>query len=407
MSERLSIRNFGPIQEAEIEVRDLTVFVGPQATGKSMAAQLLYFMRGIEDLLPLASNTGRRSIQHGDYNPHLETRATQDVITALEWWLGNHNSVYAVPGTSLAWCPSSAQESVTYDISWTEDKVFLNYFLEAWLGAYDRPRLERVSGQQIYIPAGRALYSYLSQALALPLLSRKTNRPDWPGYIFWFYQILGETIKSLSEIKETGQQLIFGPSVTPYILRRMEEILKGQISYGPNAILLKTGGQTLRTDTIAAGQMEAWPFFAVMENALRKGQAENLRVYFDEPEAHLHPGAQQKLMEIVAALVRGGTQMVITTHSPYILYALNNFLTASEVLSKRRPLPPEVSAETALIPQQIAAYCFSSSNKPVLDIMDREIGLINSDELNRVAEELGSDFTSMQEQLLEEGDQDV
>ena len=406
MPERLSIRKFGPIREAEIEMRDLTIFVGPQATGKSMAAQLLYFMRGIEDLLPLASNTGRRSIQLGDYNPQLDTRATQDVVTTLEWWLGNHNSVYSMPGTFLAWCPSSAKESVSYEISWTEEKVFLNYFLEAWLGAYDRPRIERLGGQQIYIPAGRALYSYLSQNLAMPLLSRKTNRPDWPGYIFWFYQTLGETTKSLSEIKGSGQELLFKSSITPFIMQRIEGILKGQISYGPNSVLLKTGGKTLRTDTIAAGQMEAWPFFAIMEYALRKGEVENLQVYFDEPEAHLHPGAQQKLMEIIASLVRGGTQLIITTHSPYILYAFNNFLAAGEVLSKERPLPPGISVETALLPQQVAAYRFGSDGQ-VHDIMDREIGLINSDELNRVAEELGSDFISMQEQLLEESDQDA
>lgn len=39
--ERLSIRHFGPVQQAEIAPRNLTVFVGPQASGKSLVAQLL------------------------------------------------------------------------------------------------------------------------------------------------------------------------------------------------------------------------------------------------------------------------------------------------------------------------------------------------------------------------------
>jgi len=51
MSEKLIIRNFGPIKEANIELRDLTVFVGPQATGKYLAAQSLYFLRRCETLL--------------------------------------------------------------------------------------------------------------------------------------------------------------------------------------------------------------------------------------------------------------------------------------------------------------------------------------------------------------------
>ena len=49
--EYLQIRNFGPIHEADITIRDLTIFVGPQATGKSLAAQALYFLRRVEKLL--------------------------------------------------------------------------------------------------------------------------------------------------------------------------------------------------------------------------------------------------------------------------------------------------------------------------------------------------------------------
>lgn len=39
---RLSVTNFGPIAEADIELRPLTVFVGPSNTGKSYLASLIY-----------------------------------------------------------------------------------------------------------------------------------------------------------------------------------------------------------------------------------------------------------------------------------------------------------------------------------------------------------------------------
>lgn len=430
MTERISIRKFGPIQEADIEVRDLTIFVGPQATGKSMAAQLLYFMRGIAEFLPLGTDAGRKS-PSGDYDPQFDTFATQQVIYALQWWLGNSSGVYAQPGTKLSWCPSIAQETITYDIDWDQEKIRLNYFLETMLGEQAIPKVEKKATHQTYIPAGRALYSYLSLALAFPLLTRNNNRPEWPGYIFRFYQTLESTIKSLWEYQERPTTSFWEGELSPFLQTRMEKVLKGKVRYGPNAILLKTGGQTLRPDTIAAGQMEAWPFFAILEDAIHKGETEKLRIYFDEPEAHLHPGAQRVMMEIIAALVRDGAQIVMTTHSPYILYALNNSLAAGEVLSKGRPLPPELPAEIALFPQQVAAYCFPYKKSleeideeslrdmderllsdidggSVRDIMDREVGLIDSAELNRVAEELGSDFTAMQELLLDgEAEQDA
>ncbi len=50
MSEYLFVHNFGPIQSADITVSDLTVLVGPQAVGKSLTAQILYFFRRLEDL---------------------------------------------------------------------------------------------------------------------------------------------------------------------------------------------------------------------------------------------------------------------------------------------------------------------------------------------------------------------
>ena len=82
MKEHLTIRNFGPINKADIEPRDLTIFVGPQATGKSLAAQSLYFLRGIEGLITVEP---------------LPPTPVEAVMSALDYWLGNAHTVYAGP----------------------------------------------------------------------------------------------------------------------------------------------------------------------------------------------------------------------------------------------------------------------------------------------------------------------
>ncbi|MDM8555857.1 AAA family ATPase [Desulfococcaceae bacterium HSG7] len=75
MSEESIIRNFGPIEEANIELRDLTVFVGPQAIGKSLAAQSLYFLRRYETLLKD------------------EKSSSEAALSTLEWQFGSqHNN---------------------------------------------------------------------------------------------------------------------------------------------------------------------------------------------------------------------------------------------------------------------------------------------------------------------------
>ena len=62
----------------------------------------------------------------------------------------------------------------------------------------------------------------------------------------------------------------------------------------------------------------------------------------EEPEAHLHPIAQKHLMHIIA-LMRNhiDSQIIITTHSPYLLAVLKNLLTAGELSRKE----PEAAAE--------------------------------------------------------------
>ena len=44
---QLSVRDFGPIAEADIELRPLTVFIGPSSTGKSYLATLIHALHGV------------------------------------------------------------------------------------------------------------------------------------------------------------------------------------------------------------------------------------------------------------------------------------------------------------------------------------------------------------------------
>lgn len=397
-AERLTIRNFGPIRKAQINVKHLTIFVGPQATGKSMAAQILYFMRGLESLItrPPDAFFDRKRVrfvgEEGETVPDADL-PLHDTLSGLEWWLGNPPSVYTTSSTVVSWKPAARPEGTKYEIRWVERGAELNEALAK------RTRQWLPPEPQVYIPAGRALYSFLSPSSAVPLLSRPQSKLQWPGHILTFYETLGAAINQLWKDQERGQRTIFEAAVdTGFLRQRIEAIFKGQMRYGPDSVSLKVGEKMLRPETIAAGQMEIWPFWAILEDTLRSATLDRTRIYFEEPEAHLHPGAQHSVVEVVAYMVRQGGQFVITTHSPYLLYAINNCLMAQKVLDQGRDLPSEIPEKIALHPEKVAAYRFSSDGT-VHDIMDAEVGLIDEDELDRVADELGSTFTSLQERM--------
>ncbi|HEX2900773.1 MAG TPA: AAA family ATPase, partial [Bacteroidia bacterium] len=47
--EKITIKGFGPIKDAEIEVKKLLVLIGEQASGKSTIAKLIYFFKSLPD----------------------------------------------------------------------------------------------------------------------------------------------------------------------------------------------------------------------------------------------------------------------------------------------------------------------------------------------------------------------
>lgn len=57
-------------------------------------------------------------------------------------------------------------------------------------------------------------------------------------------------------------------------------------------------------------------------------------VIIEEPEAHLYPSLQNKLMEFIAYFANvNQSSVLITTHSPYILTSVNALYCAGKVLS--------------------------------------------------------------------------
>ena len=47
--QRIVIKNFGPIREIDMPIRDLTILIGPNASGKSLVARLVYFFVSLQE----------------------------------------------------------------------------------------------------------------------------------------------------------------------------------------------------------------------------------------------------------------------------------------------------------------------------------------------------------------------
>ncbi len=82
----------------------------------------------------------------------------------------------------------------------------------------------------------------------------------------------------------------------------------------------------------------------------------------EEPESHLHPAMQVAFTRLLAAVVRSGVRVVLTTHSEWVLEALANLVRLSEVDRSQRQ---EIAGDDlALTPDQVGAWLFEQKRRP-------------------------------------------
>ena len=84
---QLSVSNFGPIAKAEIDLRPLTVFVGPSNTGKSYLAILIYTLHKFFDDYPGPGRFGFH-LRHGMRRQVTKQQSfDEDKIKTLVRWM--------------------------------------------------------------------------------------------------------------------------------------------------------------------------------------------------------------------------------------------------------------------------------------------------------------------------------
>ncbi|NET87164.1 MAG: AAA family ATPase [Kamptonema sp. SIO1D9] len=86
----------------------------------------------------------------------------------------------------------------------------------------------------------------------------------------------------------------------------------------------------------------------------------NELIIIDEPEMNLHPAAQVEIIEFLAMLVEAGLNVLITTHSPYIVDHLSNLMQAARCEDKESIKERFYLERTeAFIPQEkVSVYLF-------------------------------------------------
>jgi predicted ATPase len=115
----------------------------------------------------------------------------------------------------------------------------------------------------------------------------------------------------------------------------IESIVKGEYEYHDEQDWLVSKGRRINLANASSGQQESLPMLLVLAVWPIISGNNNGLCFIEEPEAHLFPTSQGHIISILSLLHQSlGTKFFITTHSPYILSALNNFILAGDTIDR-------------------------------------------------------------------------
>jgi len=400
--ETLEIKKLGPIGKLTIHPKRLTILIGEQASGKSLVAQLLYFFRG------LRSHVGRV------YKPGLldeEAWQAKTLRRILDGLRGVPFGYFANGTATLRYHPHKhgveRQITVTHSNRACRPDKKLAAEMSQWARSWeDQPESlgkEREIAQ-VFIPTERSVFTRVS--VGEPSVLYAHYQPD---PLQRFADLLHQALSVYPRAAEWDRLLALASQGdhVPWIrawrfLLDCQQRALGGGAYvppsGPKKWKWRIGTEpkaiVLPIEATTSGQMEAWPFFAIAgvfaTGYLHEAVNRYLNLYLEEPETHLHPRAQWEVMKAVVSLVwELDHSFVITTHSPFVTYCVNNMI--QKFLSYKGQLP---GGEVGIDPNMVAAYRLKASpDRAPEDIMDREqTNLIKLDELDSVADEMGEEF---------------
>jgi len=409
----LEVKNFSCIDYADLEIGDLTVIIGPQASGKSVICKLFYFFNGVFDQLPqwsMDSNTPEkikiRIIE--EFCDWFQPTAWGGKSFSLSYSAGDFKiSISRGRSKSMSGRAkihlSDNMENLLAQIVLLHDRALnkkgKNSALEEPWRTYSVVRrlvnksLAENFDEQLYIPAGRSFFTSVGK-----IVTAFEDRSMLDPVVTRF----GRLITSLREDSIYSGRLPDTP-----LLRAIETLIDGKIVNERGKQSLSTSdGRSIPFSALSSGQQELLPLLSALQFSMMFRTHNSSLLYIEEPEAHLFPSAQTQLIEMFSQIVNSSrnlslkqppTRIVITTHSPYVLAKMNNLIKAG-VLSKK--LNPEKRRRLEkIIPQNswiqpYAAKAYAIHERRLISIIDNS-GLIDGDYIDKVSELTGSEFERM------------
>ena len=435
--QKLIVDNFKQITHAEIEVKDFLLLIGPQASGKSTIAKLIYFFKFLQqyylDLFSIDApemsaeefmvNFNLRIInkfqEYFSFNeipdPHFRMKfilssdtnksmhfGAQDDKVIVGFSQPFHDIVMASIERILA-LRKQSKELIAQDPA-NEMKIRNEFSGRIWhesCVAFDDTKFG------LYIPAGRNITVAFSEQFQMLFFGQLSDKQQHIGgneeEIIRQFMLHS---KRLVDFFSNGYRQKLDNPFGQLVLNIAKQIIKGTYKNenGKESIQVNDKNSVFLGNA-SSGQQESIRIIQDLIFILCT-QIDSIR-FIEEPEAHIYPEAQKLLIEMMVLVANHcHTQMIVTTHSPYVLSTFNNMLYYSKVLKEhpanREEMERHFLSETlntaneeflGIDADRFEAYSLDTAREEYCQpIKDNETKLIGDNFFDSETEKLNDDF---------------
>lgn len=417
----ITIKNIGPIKEiVEISLNRINVFMGPQSSGKSTIAKIISFCTWVEK--DVATNQSLSEYQEnktyfrerlesfhkikGYFNSDSYIHYKSEVVDIV--WENEKCSIswvdkYAYKRSKIAYIPSERNmvilpEARKSEFGNTNIRSFLFDWFEARKKYSNENNLSVLNlGVNYYYLEGSeedhirgnnndAEYDILLSNASSGLQSITPLIAMIEYLTEWIYDEDTISFEQDERKQRVNINLAVEKALKPYYD-------KDNFSIDDLQKLVKSFNEKLHEKEEKA--IKYFEDYKAISNSLFKTM--NSQFIIEEPEQNLFPETQRDLVYyfLQKCLNKEGNRLTLTTHSPYVLYALNNCMMAGLVSDKMEAneLSKLKCNQSKINPVDVSIYEIREG--VVRGTIQGEDGLISDNYFDQKMKELMDDFYLM------------
>ncbi len=412
MIEKIFIENFGGLKKLEFDFRAINVLIGPQASGKSITVKLTYYFKTFFSEI-------FKSIDNGETKRQLDSRQKEKFINYFpreSWPKGSFKIVYQINNSTI-----SVEKKGTAPLNFTYSNDIKriinkgrNFYKDEQKKVEHEPRIssykitrnaknrynEYISKEiseitnytQYFVPAGRSFFANIQSGIFSFLSDNRSLDPfliEFGSFYENFKRFAFDIENDKKRTKDEFDSLIYQIMNGTYLREKDKDFL------------IHNDSRKVNLSNASSGQQETLPLVLILRTLtnFRFGNSGGggVTLYIEEPEAHLFPIAQKRIVQLLARTfntIDSNFQIIITTHSPYILSSFNNLIEAGKIIHEQNKLSDKVykiiPKQEVLNPDELVAYSLNKGEKSVL--IDEETKLISQNILDMVSDEIALEF---------------